>query len=285
LAFFLFLFASLLAQGCANRGMHAPSPDGGTPGQGGTGATGTGGTAGRPGAGGAGGTTGHGGSGGGTGGTGGVAGSAGGGTGGTVGSGGVAGTAGVAGSTGGGLADASADAGCNGPISSGWDGGTCTATFNFEATAQGATIPTSGQAAFTGVGISNMDTYCGLEALTISASFSGTAGTTTKGEVDIPLGTEAGAYVDLTGKTITLHFAAVPCGVDLGFAVLLLTASGSPTIVPTVRPLGNTWETASVMLTADISGVDMVSAISIQAFSSTNYQGKIFVDEIDITGP
>jgi hypothetical protein len=198
---------------------------------------------------------------------------------------GKGGASGIAGTSGGGATGAGGtggmDAGCSGANPNTVDSGACTATFNFETGIQGAALAAS-QAAFTGATMSGTDTYCGTGALAIAASFSGTSGPTTKGEVDLPI---AAADMDFTGKTVTVHFTAVPgCSSDLGIAIALLTNDGQQIILPTFRPVGNSWTTKTVPAVAD-AGVTSVIQISIQAFSSSGYQGTIYVDEVDVTGP
>ena len=198
------------------------------------------------------------------------------GTGGRGGSGGTAGAGGGTGGTGG--------VACPGPTptDASVDGPACTAKFNFETGIQGATIPATGQAAFTSAVTSSIDTYCGAGALAIAASFSGTSGNTTKGEVDIPI---AAADMDFTGKTITVHFSAVPgCSTDLGFAVTLRTDGGDRIVLPTFRTVTASWKTETVTLTGDagVANEMNVQAIVLQAFSTTGYQGTIYVDEIDV---
>ena len=124
-------------------------------------------------------------------------------------------------------------------------------------------------------------TFCGSGALAITALFSGTSGTTTKGEVLINL---PGAPLDLTGKTITVHVAADPgCSTDLNLSLVLNTQSGPVYFTPAfpIRPVTNIWKTGTAMVTA-VAGSTTALAISLQAFSSTNYTGTIYVDEIDI---
>jgi hypothetical protein len=193
---------------------------------------------------------------------------------GTGGKGGAAGNGGTGGAAG-------MDAGCNGPNPNTVDAGPCSALFNFESGTQGAALAQN-QSAFTGATMSAANTFCGAGALAIAASFSGTSGPTTKGEVDLPIDP---ADMDFTGKTVTVHFTAVPgCSSDLGIAVALLTNDGQQIVLPTFRPVGNSWTTKSVPAVSD-AGVTSVMQISIQAFSSTGYQGTIYVDEVDVSGP
>ncbi len=238
-AIFLALVACLA---CANRGMHAPDDGGpGTAGSAGAAGRGGSGAAGRGGAGG-------GGTGGGPTGTGGTAGQA-------------TGTGGT----------------CSGAPPAGAPGGACGAMFNFETDKEGATI-NAGSTAFTASMQSTATSYCGSGALAITALFSGTSGTTTKGEVLIPL---PGAPVDLTGKTITVHVAADPgCSTDLNLSVVLNTQSGPVYFTPAfpIRPVTNMWKTGTATVTAGPGAI----ALSLQAFSSTGYQGTIYVDEIDV---
>ncbi len=128
-------------------------------------------------------------------------------------------------------------------------GGACGAMFNFETDNEGATI-NAGSTAFTAIMRSTATSYCGSGALAITALFSGTSGTTTKGEVLIPL---PGAPVDLTGKTITVHVAADPgCSADLNLSVVLNTQSGPVYFTPAfpIRPVTNTWKTGTATVTA-----------------------------------
>jgi len=238
---------------CANRGMHAPDLDAGP------GAAGNVGTAGR---GGQGGTTGRGG----------AAGTASAGTGGAP--------TGTAGSGGGGATGSAGNgASCGLPADAGASGGACGAMFNFETDVQGATINT-GSSAFQSVAKSSAFTFCGSGALAITAMFSGTSGVTTKGEVLINL---PGAPLDLTGKTITVHVAADPgCSTDLKLSLVLNTQAGPVyfTSVFPISPVTNMWKTGTATIGA--GGATTALALSLQAFSSTGYQGTIYIDEIDI---
>src|SRR5262245_48337368 len=88
------------------------------------------------------------------------------------------GRGGGGGSTGG--SGGAAGNGCPAPVAR--DGGmSCTSKFSFEAGSQGAAIATTGQAAFTDVEANGTQTFCGSGALAVTASFSGTSGSTTKG--------------------------------------------------------------------------------------------------------
>jgi len=111
--------------------------------------------------------------------------------------------------------------------------------------------------------------------------FSGTSGNPTKGEVLLPL---PAAPLDLTNKMITVHVASDPgCSSDLNLSLVLNTQSGPIYFTPTfpIRPVTNTWKMATVTVTAD-GGATTALNLSLQAFSSTGYQGTIYVDEIDI---
>jgi hypothetical protein len=245
------LLAAAGLLGCANRGMHAPDA--------GSGAAGNAGTAGR---GGQSGTTGRGGTGG----------TAQGGTGGgPTGTGGTpTGTSG----TGGGSCNVAATDG-------GATGGACGAMFNFESGVQGATMTGSSQLAFKSIAQSGTFTYCGAGALAITAMFTGNMGNSTKGEVLVNL---PGAPVDLTGKTITVHVASDPgCSSDLYLSMVVNTQTGPMYFSPPfqVRPITNMWQTGTVTVSAD-GGAMSALALSLQMFSSTGYQGTIYVDEIDI---
>jgi hypothetical protein len=51
--------------------------------------------------------------------------------------------------------------------------------------------------------------------------------------------------------------------------------------MPLIRPVTNSWQTATVTVSSD-GGAMNALAISLQLFSSTNYHGKIYIDEIDV---
>jgi hypothetical protein len=198
---------------------------------------------------------------------------------GTAGRGGATGTAGRGGSGGGpvGTAGTGGQTSCNGAPAPGPAGGACGAMFNFETDNEGATI-NAGSTAFTQIMRSTAVSYCGGGSLAITALFSGTSGPTTKGEVLIPL---PGAPVDLAGKTITIHVAADPgCSTDLNLSVVLNTQAGPVYFTPAfpIRPVTNMWKTGTATVTAAPGSL----AVSVQAFSSTNYAGTIYVDEIDV---
>ena len=202
------------------------------------------------------------------------------GNGGTTAGGGRGGSSATGGSSGtGGM-----DAGCAASVPH--DGGAvCTAKYNFEAGAQGAVIAATGQGAFSAVTVSGGQTFCGAGALAITASFNGMAGINTKGVVEIPV---AAADRDFTGKTLTVQFMAVPgCSTDLGIAIALETDSGDKIVLPTFRPVTSTWNTETVTLAADagVVGMDTVRGISVQAFSSSGYEGTIYIDELSVVGP
>jgi hypothetical protein len=262
----LFFLAGALAlasgTGCANRGMVLPPETGGSGGA----LTGDGG------AGGGGGT-----------GTGGSAGSiaAGGKGGGAAGAGGTAG----AGGKGGGSGGSNVDASCSVVTDALFDHSTttCPAMFNFEAGTEGATL-LAGQQAFTSIAHATIPhTYCGTGALAIAATFTGSIGNLTKGEVDIPLGgVDGGGTADLSGKTLTVRVSASPaaCGEDLRFKVLLDTTKANPTAI-TLNAITANYTSLSATITTD-AGTSMTNALAIQAYSTSGYTGTIYVDEIDI---
>jgi hypothetical protein len=283
------LVVAIALSGCANRGMKPP-------GDGGAGNGGAVGVAGRGGNGGVGGRAGVGGTaGGGTGGSAtgtagtvgsGTAGRGGGGGGGSGGSascnitpnsdGGMATDAGVDGGAG---TDARVDGGAG--TDARVDGGTCPAMFNFESGTHGAMINTASQLAFQTIARSGTYTFCGTGALAITSMFSGTSGNSIKGEVLIPL---PGSPVNLINKTITVRVAADPgCSSDLNLVLVLNTQAGPVYFTPTfpIRPLTAAWKTGMVTLSAD-AGAMTALTLSLQAFSTTGYQGTIYVDEIDI---
>ncbi|HVV15950.1 MAG TPA: hypothetical protein VHH90_02005 [Polyangia bacterium] len=237
--------ASLL-DGCANRGMVAPSD--------GSSATGGAGAGGQPVAA-----------------TGGAAGRA---TGGAGGRGGATGTGGLGGG-------GNRDAGCGMTDARADRASHCTALFSFESGTQGATLGTD-QQAFKQPTISGANTFCGSGALAVGATFSGTTGLTTKGELDIPLGADGGA-INLSGKTLTVHATATgTCGTDLKLTVVLVTSSGSLFPLRNV-PITSSWTTSLAVLSSDAgSGISSVVSLQIDVSSFTGYAGTIYLDEIDI---
>jgi hypothetical protein len=250
----------LCGASCANRGMVAPSELAGS-----GGATGEAGAGGNVSTGGVGGNVSTGG--------------AGGKGGGTAGAGGMAGATGKGGGSGGSKVDAS----CSVVTDALFDHSTttCGAMFNFETSIEGATLASGSQAFTTVTQATPPHTYCGAGALAIAATFNGTTGVTTKGEVDIPLGVDGGT-ANLAGKTLTVHVSASPaaCGEDLRFKILLYTTTGSPTAV-SVNAVTANFTTASASL-ATVAGAAATNALAIEAFSASGYTGTIFVDEIDI---
>ncbi len=250
------VFANVLASalagsclvGCANRGMVAPEETGAGGGSGGL-----------PALGGSGGSA-TGGKGGGTGGS-------------------------ATGGKGGGSGGSNVDASCSLVTDALFDHSTtvCNAMFNFEGSGnlEGATL-LAGSQAFTAVTQGTTPhTYCGAGSLAIAASFSGTSGNTTKGEVDIPLGVDGGA-ANLSGKTLTVHVSASPvvCGEDLRFKVILDTATGSP-VALSINTVTSNFTTVSASL-ATVAGASAVNKLAIEAFSTSGYTGTIYVDEIDL---
>jgi hypothetical protein len=249
----ILLLSALGSLGCANRGMQPPDAGPGT--------AGNGATAGR---GGQGGTTSRGGSGG----------TAAGGTAGAAT--GVAGTGGTAGAAGTG-------ANCGLPADGGANptGGSCAAMFNFETDLQGATINSGSTGFKPPLMKSGAFTFCGSGALAITSMFTGMSGSTTKGEVLLNL---PGAPVDLTGKTITVHVASDPgCSQDLSLSLVLNTQAG-PIYFTSDFPITkvtNTWKTGTTTVPA-AAGSTTALQLSVQLFSSSGYQGTIYLDEIDV---
>ena len=255
------VFASVLASalagscllGCANRGMVAPSEEAGT----------GGGSGGIPALGGSGGSS-----------TGGKGGGAGGSS-----------TGGKGGAAGGSGGSNVVDAGCGLVTDALFDHSTtvCSAMFNFEGAGnlEGATLLAGSQAFTTVSQGTTPHTYCGTGSLAIAATFSGTSGNTTKGEVDIPLGVDGGA-ANLSGKTLTVHVSASPvaCGEDLRFKVILDTATGSP-VALSLNAVTSNFTTVSASL-ATVAGASAANKLAIEAFSTTGYTGTIYVDEIDL---
>lgn len=195
---------------------------------------------------------------------------------------GAGGTAG-AGGKGGGSGGSNVDASCSVVTDALFDHSTtsCGAMFNFESGTEGATL-LAGPQAFTSVThATTPHTYCGAGALAIAATFSGTTGPTTKGEVDIPLGVDGGT-ANVSGKTLTVHISASPaaCGEDLRFKVLLDTTTGSPTAL-SLNAITANYTTVSASLAA-VVGAAATNALAIQVFSVSGYTGTIYVDEIDL---
>jgi len=233
--------------------------------------------------GGSGGSKSTGGIGGGTGGsksTGGIGGGTGG-SGGGIG-GGTGGSGGGIGGMGGGSGGSNVDASCSLVTDALFDHSTttCGAIFNFEGAGnlEGATL-LAGSQGFTGVSQGTTPhTYCGTGSLAIAATFSGSSGNTTKGEVDIPLGGAA----NLSGKTLTVHVSASPvvCGEDLRFKVILDTTTGSP-VALSINAVTSNFTTVSASL-ATVAGASAANKLAIEAFSTSGYTGTIYVDEIDL---
>ena len=242
----LAVFCVAVLNACANRGMMTPTPSG------------TGGSGDDAGTGGTGGDMGTGGSGGGTG--------------------GIIGTGG----SGGGVVDSGPDT-----LADAVDARDATADhscspaamFTFEAGVQGARLGAM-QGGAKSITNSTADHYCGTRALEITTGFSGTSGNTTKGEVFIDL---AAAQQNLTGKTITIHVAAVPEPMPSAYLSLTLTTgSGSIDLKPSIRQLTSDWQTQSYPLTGTDGGLMMVMNLDIQIFDTNGYSGKIYIDDIDI---
>jgi hypothetical protein len=110
--------------------------------------------------------------------------------------------------------------------------------------------------------------------------FSGTSGPSTKGEILLGL---PGAPVDLTGKTITVHVASDPGCSDLNLSLVLNTQAGPIYFTPTfsINPVTNSWNMGTATVPGT-TGSTSALALSLQAYSSTNYQGTIYLDEIGI---
>ncbi len=153
------------------------------------------------------------------------------------------------------------------------------ATFTFESGTSGASLGTM-QAAARSITSSTANHYCGTHALEISTTFTGTSGNTIKGEVFIDL---MAAQQNLTGKTITIHVAAVPEPMPSAYLSLtLITGTGSIDLKPSVRPLTSDWQTQSYPLAGTDGGVMTVMRLDIQIFDTNGYNGKIYIDDIDI---
>ena len=196
--------------------------------------------------------------------------------------GGTGGSGGGIGGMGGGSGGSNVDASCSLVTDALFDHSTttCGAIFNFEGAGnlEGATL-LAGSQGFTGVSQGTTPhTYCGTGSLAIAATFSGSSGNTTKGEVDIPLGGAA----NLSGKTLTVHVSASPvvCGEDLRFKVILDTTTGSP-VALSINAVTSNFTTVSASL-ATVAGANATNKLAIEAFSTSGYTGTIYVDEIDL---
>jgi len=214
------------------------------------------------------------------------------GSGGTVATGGRAGTSGTTGRGGtggsptgtagtGGTGSAGTSGNCALPADAGPAGGTCTAMFDFETGTENVMINAPSMA-FTSLMKSSAYTFCGTGALAIASTFSGTSGNTIKGEVLLPLPNNP---IDLTGKMITVHVASDPgCSTSmLNMSMVVNTQSGPIYFTPSplIRPITTAWSMATVTVPADPKATAALN-VSLQFFSSDNYQGTIYVDEVDI---
>jgi hypothetical protein len=206
-----------------------------------------------------------------------------------------AGTGGHAGGHDGGNGDVPQDISTDGDAGSGCvagDGGpdaaSCPATFNFENCAlYGAYLnDATNQSGFTSFGLTSSQTACGMGALQIEvdvAKVSTDAGTTSRGEMYLPLG-----GIDLSGKTLTIRVKAVPAGstIRLNIIPVLPLSYGGTTLG--VSPIPADWTTRSVTFDSVDSGVTVVDRLSIYLtnISTTDrYVGTLYLDEIDISTP
>ncbi|HVR62506.1 MAG TPA: hypothetical protein VMU50_11430, partial [Polyangia bacterium] len=122
--------------------------------------------------------------------------------------------------------------------------------------------------------------YCGQHSLEVTTTFIGTSGNTTKAEVliDLPPNLQ-----NLSGKTITIHVAAVPDAMPSAYLALTLrTAVGDMTISPSVRPLTGDWKTQTYEVPSNDGGTTMVTSLAFQMFDTNGYQGKLYIDDVDI---
>jgi hypothetical protein len=151
---------------------------------------------------------------------------------------------------------------------------------------------------------SNCQTYCGQGALQVSAAFfqsdAGPGGAGSSGQILLPLvpaNAPPGTGQNLTGATITIHLRAVPpdpSGMLNFHLVLLTTSAGSQNAGMTATFTSDQWIAVATpplaLATGDggadagngIRGIDSVYQLSLEFFSFQNYQGKIYVDEVDI---
>ncbi|HXI59222.1 MAG TPA: hypothetical protein VNO55_24315 [Polyangia bacterium] len=156
------------------------------------------------------------------------------------------------------------------------------ATFTFESGQTGVHLGTAVTAtAAKSITTSTANRYCGQRALEITTTFSMMSGPSTKGEVLIDL---TGAQQNLAGKTITINVSAIPEPMPSAYVALTLNTGGRPfDLVPNIKPLTSDWTTQSYKLPAGADGgIMMVTNISIQIFDFSNYDGKIYIDDIDI---
>jgi hypothetical protein len=181
-------------------------------------------------------------------------------------------TGGTAGGTAGaGGVPTNVDAGC-GPTDGAVLPGPCNATFSFDSGLPAGAKLGDGQVAFQPPTSSGAG-YCG-KALAIPTRFSAS---TAKGELVIPLATDGGT-VDLTGKTISLAVAADP-GCDADLQLYLVINTQSLPVMVSIPPVTGRWQQRTFTPAGDVS---RAIAISLQAFSLGNYQGTIYLDELDI---
>jgi hypothetical protein len=88
----------------------------------------------------------------------------------------------------------------------------------------------------------------------------------------------------MTGKTITVHVAADPgCAQNLNLSLVLNTQMGPIYFINDFPITGvtNVWKTGMTTVGA-VNGSTTALALSLQVTSQSNYQGTIYLDEIDV---
>jgi hypothetical protein len=151
----------------------------------------------------------------------------------------------------------------------------CATRFNFEMNMiHGARLNPPG--AFMSLAHSGRHTSCGLGALEIMARFMGIMGDNARGIVLIDLMPPE----NLAGKMFSIRGAADP-PVTPGptLSVSLVTPGGYVDLLPVIRPLPGGYQKQDYLVPARATSV---SQISIQVSDSNNYEGRIYIDEIDI---
>ena len=163
------------------------------------------------------------------------------------------------------------------------DSATCTAKFNFESGVQGATIPTAGQAAFTAVATSGADHLLRHRRARDHRQLLGHERQHHQGRGRPPdrrrrhglhRQDRHRALLRRPGLQHAISGSPSPCA--------RTAATGSS--LPTFRTVTASWKTESIALVGDagVANESNVQAIVLQAFSTTGYQGTIYVDEIDV---
>jgi hypothetical protein len=178
------------------------------------------------------------------------------------------------------------DAGDSGIV----DGGppsSCRATFNFESP--------GGCGLYAAFLNTNIDTptstegfvrlyhtplaFCGRGAMAVDVDFRRDAGI--GGEIIIPVSRTG---VDYTGKVLSLAMrGSVAGGPNMYFAVLPVTSRYESLAIR--APITTDWVTLSATLPSPDASASGVIELSLQAHGAVDYQGTIYIDELDISNP